>query len=70
MTESSARTAATVILGAAGVAAAYVVLTSPPLRRLAGVAVRLWLGTSIPIFLIGETRRAWLASRPSAGHLT
>jgi len=63
MTDSSARTAATVILGAAGVAAAYVVLTSPPLRRLAGIAFRMWLGASIPVYLIGETRRAWIASR-------
>jgi len=70
MTESSARTAATVILGAAGVAAAYVVLTSPPLRRLAGIAVRMWLGASVPIFLIGETRKAWLESRPGSEHLT
>ena len=64
MTESSARTAATVILGAAGVAAAYVVVTSPPLRRLAAIGLRVWLGASLPIYLIGETRKAWIASRP------
>jgi hypothetical protein len=68
MTESSARTAATVMLGAAGVAAAYVVLTTPPLRRVAGVVIRMWLGASIPVFLIGETRKAWRASRTRALH--
>jgi len=35
MTTDSARTASNAILLAAGVAVAYVVLTTPPLRRLA-----------------------------------
>ena len=48
MTSESARTASTVILVSAGVAAAYVVLTTPPLRRLALVGMRLWLGASLP----------------------
>jgi len=43
MTKESARTTANVILGVAGVAAAYVVLTTPPLRRIAVRAVRAWL---------------------------
>jgi hypothetical protein len=47
------------------VAAAYVVLTTPPLRRLAMQAVRLWLGTSVPAFLVDTTRQAWLESGPS-----
>jgi hypothetical protein len=44
MTKENARTAANVILGIAGVAAAYVVLTTPPLRRLVVRAAKLWLG--------------------------
>jgi hypothetical protein len=44
VTRENARTAANVILGAAGVAAAYVVLTTPPLRRLVVRAARLWMG--------------------------
>lgn len=50
-----------VILGA-GVAAAYVVLTTPPLRVLAGIASRRWLGASLPVFLLSQTRRAWVES--------
>lgn len=45
MTRDRARTTANVILGVAGVAAAYVVWTTPPLRRLATRAVRLWLAS-------------------------
>jgi len=35
MTSATARTVANVVLASAGVAAAYVVMTRPPLRRLA-----------------------------------
>jgi hypothetical protein len=45
MTKENARLTANVILGVAGVAVAYVVWTTPPLRRLAVRAVRLWLGS-------------------------
>ena len=51
MTDRNARTAANVVLVSAGVAAAYLVLTRPPLRRLAFKAVQLWLGASVPAFL-------------------
>jgi hypothetical protein len=50
------------VLGAAGVAAAFVVITTPPLRRLAFRAARVWLGGSVPAYLAGETRRAWAES--------
>ena len=43
MTRERARTVANVVLVAAGVAAAYVVLTKPPLRRLAVRGVRVAL---------------------------
>jgi len=62
MTERNARTAANVLLAAAGIAAAYVVLTKPPLRRLAVRAVEIWLGASVPVFLMNQARQAWVES--------
>jgi hypothetical protein len=62
MTKRAARTVANLMLISAGVAAAYVVYTTPPLRRLAGVASRRWLGASIPIFLLTQARQAWVES--------
>ena len=66
MTASTARTVANVVLVSAGVAAAYVVITTPPLRRLAVRAVRLWLGASVPIYLVSQARHAWVESGRSA----
>jgi hypothetical protein len=66
MTQPAARTAANVVLAAAGVAAAYVVITTPSLRRLAKGATRLWLGTSIPAYLLMQAGRAWVESGRSA----
>ncbi len=66
MTKAGARTAANVILGVAGVAAAYVVLTTPPLRRLAVRFTRIWLGASVPAYLLNEARRAWAQSGRAA----
>jgi hypothetical protein len=63
VTHDSARTVANVVLATAGVAAAYVVLTTPPLRRLAIKAVRYWLGASIPVYLATQTAHAWRQSR-------
>jgi hypothetical protein len=60
MTDQNARTAANVVLASAGVAAAYLVLTRPPLRRLAVRAVQLWLGASLPAFLLTQAREAWV----------
>ena len=62
MTSASARTVANVVLVSAGVAAAYVVMTTPPLRRLAFRATRLWLGATVPLYLLEQTRRAWVES--------
>jgi hypothetical protein len=62
MTDANARTAANVVLVSAGVAAAYVVLTKPPLRRLAFRALRYWLGASVPVFLLTQAREAWVES--------
>ena len=62
MTDSNARTAANVLLAGAGIAAAYVILTKPPLRRLAFRAVEVWLGASVPVFLMNQARQAWVES--------
>ena len=67
MTRDAAHTAANVVLFAAGLAAAYVVMTTPPLRR-AALRAALWLGASVPAYLIGETRRAWIASGRAGPH--
>ena len=62
MTDANARTAANVVLVSAGAAAAYVILTKPPLRRLAFQALRFWLGATVPVFLITQAREAWVES--------
>jgi hypothetical protein len=62
MTSANARTAANVVLATAGVAAAYVILTTPSLRRLASRGLLLWLGASVPGYLLDQTRQAWVAS--------
>jgi len=61
-----ARTAANVVLASAGLAVAYVIITTPPLRRLALRATELWLGASLPIYLVREARQAWLESGRTA----
>ncbi len=66
MTDANARTAANVVLAAAGLAAAYVILTTPPLRRLAFRGVRLWLGASVPVYLADQVRQAWVESARAA----
>jgi hypothetical protein len=62
MTRAEAETTADLVLAGVGVAAAIVVITTPPLRRLASRALRMWLGASIPAYLAAETRRAWMES--------
>jgi hypothetical protein len=62
MTRTTGRAVANVILASAGVAAAYVVLTRPPLRRLLFRAMGIWLGGSVPAYLAAQTREAWAAS--------
>jgi hypothetical protein len=66
MTSSGARTAANVMVITAGVVAAYVVLTTPPLRRLAWTGVRWWLGASVPAYLLTQVRQAWVESGRTA----
>ena len=63
MIRSSSRLIANLVLVSAGAAAAYVIVTTPPLRRLAGAATRLWLGASLPLFLMTQVRQAWVESK-------
>jgi hypothetical protein len=66
VTQQNARTVANVLIVSAGVAAAYVVLTTPPLRRIAMQALKLWLGTTVPAYLVDTTRQAWAESGRAA----
>jgi hypothetical protein len=66
MTDANARAVANVILVSAGVAAAYLVITTPPLRRVALRVVKLWIGATVPVYLANQTREAWVESgRPA-----
>jgi hypothetical protein len=62
MTRSTAQTVANVVLVSAGLAAAYVVITTPPLRRLAANGIRWWLGATVSAYLAAEVREAWAQS--------
>ncbi|HKB13890.1 MAG TPA: hypothetical protein VKD69_24660 [Vicinamibacterales bacterium] len=66
MTEQNARMVANAIIASAGLAAACVVLTTPPLRRFAMRVVRVWLGGSVAAYLVETTRRAWVESGSAA----
>ena len=66
MTSANARTVANVALVSAGVAAAVVVITTPSLRRLAMRGLQIWLGASIPAYLLSEIGRAWVQSGRAA----
>jgi uncharacterized protein (DUF2236 family) len=59
MTEDTARIVANLILGAAAVGAAYYIVRTPPLRRLAWrLAVTAATGT-LPAWFTRELRQAW-----------
>jgi len=62
MTNVAARTTANVVLLATGIAAAYVIVTTPPLRRFALRIAYAWLGASAPMYFVNEVRRAWVES--------
>ena len=66
MTSANARTVANVALVSAGVAAAVVVITTPSLRRLAARGLQIWLGASVPAYLLSEIGRAWVQSGRAA----
>jgi hypothetical protein len=56
---------ANLVIVSAGAVAAYVIVTTPPLRRLVGVVTRSWLGASLPLFLLSQARQAWVDSEPA-----
>jgi hypothetical protein len=62
MTRPQARIVANVVLASAGLAVGYLIISTPPLRRFALKATGLWLGASLPVFLIREAREAWVES--------
>jgi hypothetical protein len=62
MTDSEARSVANLVLVSAGIAAAYVVITTPPLRRLAATGLRWWLGAGVSAYLAEQVRQAWVQS--------
>ena len=62
MTATAARSVANAVLASAGVAAAFVIVTNPPLRRLVVRATEMWLGTTVPAYLREQTKRAWVES--------
>jgi hypothetical protein len=66
VTAATARSISNALVLSAGAAAAYVIITSPPLRRLALGAARVWLGASVPVYLAREVSRAWVESAPRA----
>jgi len=66
MTRTGAQTVANLAVVTVGLAAAYVILTTPPLRRTAFKVLRWWLGASVPVYVATEVRRAWVeSSRPA-----
>ena len=62
MTEESARRIANIVLAAAAVGATYVVVTTPPLRRLAWRLAAVALTGAIPAWLQHEVKQAWAES--------
>jgi hypothetical protein len=62
MTSATARTAANLVLVSAGIVAAHVVFTRPPLRRLVISAAQRWLGANPSVYFLNEVRRAWVES--------
>jgi hypothetical protein len=62
MTEETAKRVANVALGVAAVGAAYVIVRTPPLRRMAlGLAMTALTG-ALPAWLAREAQHAWMVS--------
>jgi hypothetical protein len=62
MNEQTAKQAANVVLAAAAISAAYVIVTTPRLRRMAaGLAFAAMTG-GVPAWLTRELQQAWGAS--------
>jgi hypothetical protein len=62
MTEETAKRVANMALGVAAVGAAYVIVRTPPLRRMAlGLAMTALTG-ALPAWLAREAQHAWMVS--------
>ncbi|HTL45479.1 MAG TPA: hypothetical protein VL262_14145 [Vicinamibacterales bacterium] len=59
MTEHQARTAANVVMAATAAGAAYAVLRTPRLRRLAWQLARSWARGPLAVWAATELRHAW-----------
>lgn len=62
MTEDKARAAANAILAVTALGAAYLVVTTPPLRRLAWRLAVTGLTSALPAWVAHEVRQAWAES--------
>jgi hypothetical protein len=62
MTEETANKVANVVLAAAAVAAAYAIIRTPPLRRVAGGLLLAAVTGTVPAWMNREIREAWNAS--------
>ena len=62
MTEERARTAANILMAIAAAGAAYYVLRTPALRRMAFQLAGAALTGTVPAWLNQEIRRAWTES--------
>jgi hypothetical protein len=67
MTQSSAEKFANVVIGVAGVAAAYYVLKTPQLRRAAWRLGVVALTSRLPAWVSQEIRNSWEASGAPGG---
>lgn len=59
MTEQQAERVANIVLGLAAAGAAYYILKTPQLRRIAWGLVRTAMVSSGPAWVIAETMRGW-----------
>lgn len=62
MTDDTARRVANTVMGLAAVGAAYVVLSRPPLRRMAWRLALTALTGTLPAWVNHEVRHAWAES--------
>jgi hypothetical protein len=62
MTEQTANRIANVVLAAAALGAAFVIVRTPPLRRMAGGLLLAALTGTAPAWLNRQVREAWDAS--------
>jgi hypothetical protein len=64
MTDETARKVANAAMGLAALGVAYIVLSRPPLRRLAFRLALTALTGTLPAWLNQEVRQAWADSAP------